>query len=191
MSHPVITFLFNICYTICPKKSAPGCILIAADPALLNGCNLPSFTNSRFASTNFPFPFFFFTATSPLISSSKLNPNSSLIAIRLATSGIPLSISHLVIACPETFNFSASCSCERPACFPYSKTQISTINVLGVNKCHFLCHSPRYFSSNTNSIPEILCCHLPFRIVPPLNIICRCLHYIIAVRFRKAADYPA
>lgn len=60
---------------------------------------------------------FLFTATFPLISSSKLNPNSSLIAIRLATSGIPLSVSHLVIACLDTFNFTASCSCERPACF--------------------------------------------------------------------------
>lgn len=61
-----------------------------------------------------------FTATSSLISSSKLNPNSSLIAIRLAISGIPLLVSHFVIACLDTFSLSASCSCERPAYFLHS-----------------------------------------------------------------------
>ena len=63
---------------------------------------------------------FFFTATSSLINSSKLNPNSSLIAIRLAISGIPLLVSHFVIACLDTFSLSASCSCEKPACFLHS-----------------------------------------------------------------------
>ena len=63
---------------------------------------------------------FFFTATSSLINSSKLNPNSSLIAVRLAISGIPLLVSHFVIACLDTFSLSASCSCEKPACFLHS-----------------------------------------------------------------------
>lgn len=63
---------------------------------------------------------FFFTATSSLINSSKLNPNSSLIAIRLTISGIPLLVSHFVIACLDTFILSASYSCEKPACFLHS-----------------------------------------------------------------------
>ena len=53
---------------------------------------------------------FFFTAVFSLINSSKLNPNSSLSAIKLDISGIPLSVSHLATAEREIPNFSDNCS---------------------------------------------------------------------------------
>lgn len=63
---------------------------------------------------------FSFTFSFPFNNSSKLKFNSSLITIRLSISSMPLSFSHFVTACRDTFNFSANYSCESPSWFLYS-----------------------------------------------------------------------
>ena len=49
-------------------------------------------------------------------SASMETSNNAEIAMIFSTSGMPTSVSHFVTACRETPSFSASCSCDMPAC---------------------------------------------------------------------------